>query len=333
MEIIKWYFLFHLVFVLLLFLLRAVKALRCGFLELVLALFLPIWGPAILLLKANSDRNQDREKSEIEIARMHVDDIMKSVNIDDSETNVVPLNEALIVNDKGLRRSIMKDILYEVNNSIELDSDDVMDQVVPLSEALVLNDSATRRALIMDVLYTDPSDYISQLSQAKNNDDTEVVHYAVTALVELQKEFDVKFHELFLKREQNPEDESLDKEYMRLLERYISCGLLEGDGLTTQLKKYRELLHKEMKKEEESWILRCKLADTNLKLKDADALSEDVAEMLRIWPERESTYFYRLKLGIITKNAAMIQGVIAEIQEKELYLSSELRDSVQFWSK
>lgn len=47
-----------------------------------------------------------------------------------------------------------------------------------------------RRELIMDVLNDDPEEYMDLLKQARMNEDVEVVHYAITAMVELSKEYD-----------------------------------------------------------------------------------------------------------------------------------------------
>ena len=40
---------------------------------------------------------------------------------------------------------------------------------------------------MMDILYDDVGEYVEVLKNARMNDDTEVVHYATTAMVELQK--------------------------------------------------------------------------------------------------------------------------------------------------
>lgn len=68
--------------------------------------------------------------------------------------------------------------------------------VVPLEEALLLNDSSRRRELIMNVLNDNPGEYVELLKQARMNEDVEVVHYAITAMVELFKEYDYRLQKL-----------------------------------------------------------------------------------------------------------------------------------------
>lgn len=332
MKAISLLFILHILLVIALIVLRVLRITKYHVVSLCIAVLLPVWGPIILIMDEAVKRQQDRKAQEIEVARMHVEEIMKNVYVDEQDAEIVPLGEALVMNDNAYRQEMMRDILYDVNSSIISDNDDVFENVVPLTEALVFNDAATRRVLVKDVLYTNPSDYVAQLEEAKGNDDTEVVHYAVTALVELQKDFDLKFQNIFRRKEENPEDKYINKEYERLLERYISSGLLEGEGLITQLKNYRDVLLAEIDNGERNWTLQCKLADTDLKLKDKDNLAKDIEEMTKLWPDRDSTYLYRIRYAIICRNYNEIRDIVKELYQRETYMSSELRSAIQFWS-
>ena len=53
-----------------------------------------------------------------------------------------------------------------------------------------------RRDLIMNVLNDDPENYIDMLKQARMNDDVEVVHYAITGMVELSKEYESRLQKI-----------------------------------------------------------------------------------------------------------------------------------------
>ena len=86
-------------------------------------------------------------------------------------------------------------------------------------------------------------------------------------------------------------------------------------------------------KDKRTWAIQCKLADTDLKLKDAKSLNKDIKEMEARWPERETTYLFRIKLGILKRDAEEIRKAIKEIKEKDMYISEELRGLVQFWDE
>lgn len=78
--------------------------------------------------------------------------------------------------------------------------------IVPLEEALIVNEPELRRELIMNVLNDNPEEYVELLKQARMNEDVEVVHYAITAMVELSKEYDSKLQELERLHQISPED-------------------------------------------------------------------------------------------------------------------------------
>jgi hypothetical protein len=78
----------------------------------------------------------------------------------------------------GVERLKLESELYR---SLVVD-DKRSDMTVPMEEALLINSARERRSLIMDVLNDNPIDYVEFLQKAGNNEDTEVVHYAVTAI-------------------------------------------------------------------------------------------------------------------------------------------------------
>ena len=117
-----------------------------------------------------------------------------------------------------------------VHRSILLEEDSMEDRVVPLEEAFLINEPSTRRELMMEVMYENPDDYVRQLKEARTNDDTEVVHYAVTALVELQKDYDLQFQELDWEMEKNPDSEDILDRYLQLLNQYLASDIPEGNA-------------------------------------------------------------------------------------------------------
>ena len=91
------------------------------------------------------------------------------------------------------RNSRVNEEIYKNNIRAASDTDK---KVVPLEEALLINEPELRRELIMDVLNDNPEEYMDLLKQARMNEDVEVVHYAITAMVELSKEYDFRMQKL-----------------------------------------------------------------------------------------------------------------------------------------
>ena len=102
----------------------------------------------------------------------------------------------------------------ELYRSVTVDEKKVAATTVPIEEALVINSAKERRSIIMDVLNDNPKEYIEFLQKAGNNEDTEVVHYAVTAMVEISKENDFMLQSL-------EREYSLDPDNPIVLGRYI----------------------------------------------------------------------------------------------------------------
>lgn len=333
MNPVIWLFALHCLVCLSLLVLRILKIIKCEYISIFIAFFVPVWGPAILVLKRLSDRHKDRMAADLELKKLKTEETMRSITLDEKGAEAVPLNEALIVNDNATRRKMMMDILYEVNRSILHDPDDSETMTVPLEEALIVNDTATRRSLLMEALYSNPADYVPQLFDAKANNDTEVVHYAATALTQIQKHYDLQFQELSQKRIANPFDPQLDDDYQALLEKYIASGLLKGDGLRTQLKRFSDLLYQKLNREDVRgrWSLLNKKAAADLRLKDAQALSWDVEQLGKDWPDRENYWIYRIESAVLNKDVDEIRSVIAQLQEKDIYMSQQLRAMVSFW--
>ena len=70
----------------------------------------------------------------------------------------------------------------EIHRSILVPGNADEEQVIPLEEALLVNNPLQKRQLILSVLTEAPTSYYHLLQQARLNNDSEVVHYASTAL-------------------------------------------------------------------------------------------------------------------------------------------------------
>lgn len=314
--------------------LTGLRILKSTYIDVFILFFNPVFGLASLLIHSRSCRNEQRQAKELELAHLQIDDkVQRSVVVaDNSETDeIVPLSEAFAVNDADTQRLIMKEALFDMNTGVEVEEDAVQEKVVPLQEALLINDSHTKRELIMDVLYTNPSGYVPQLSQARENDDSEVVHYAVTALVEIQKKFDLQLQQIIAQMEAEPHNESLLWKYQRLLEQYLSSGLLEGSRRNAQLRTYVEVLEKRLAKNRESLSLWIKKADADMILQNAEALRHDAEQMIAFRPENEQGYLYLLKYHVLQKDPAGIKQVIRLTDQRNIYFSAAGRAELTFW--
>lgn len=221
----------------------------------------------------------------------------------------------------------------EIHRSILMDEDPMEDRVVPIGEALVINDPITRRELMMEVMYSNPDDYVGQLKEARLNDDTEVVHYAVTALAELHKEYELKFQELDWELEKNPNNDSIIEKYLKLLDQYLSSGIAEENDMDIKLRTYSEMLNRQIDRNSESLFLWKQKVITDLKIREYETAFNEIQHIIDNWDRHETGYLLMLKYYSAIRSRKGIDRTLEMIRRKKIYLSPQGRREIQFWSK
>ena len=98
---------------------------------------------------------------------------------------------------------------------------------VPLEEALIVDNPRQRRNLMLSILNENPGQYANLLSQARLNEDVEVVHYAAMAMAQISAKEDIALQQRMEEYERNRDsDEALDR-YREALEHYLNRGMPE----------------------------------------------------------------------------------------------------------
>ena len=135
----------------------------------------------------------------------------------------------------GLEKLRINEEIYK--NNVEVREKNDRD-IVPLEEALLINEPELRRQLIMNILNDDPSRYMELLEKARLNEDVEVVHYAITAMVELSKDYDSRLQTMERTYAAAPDDPVVLDEYCDFMENYLRQGLLEKQMERMQRNQY-----------------------------------------------------------------------------------------------
>lgn len=216
-------------------------------------LLVPLWGPLCVLLLHTSNRLTGGCLREQTLEKLHINE--------------------------------------EIHKSILVADDEGEDTVVPLEEALLVDSPAQKRKLILSVLTDDPAGYYDLLQQARMDNDSEVVHYASTALSQINKEADLKLQKL----------EQLLKKRLENLDGRRSC------------------------------TLECRLAEVQLSLAEYDRAEKTLEELTARWPQREAPWVLCLRLAAALRDGEAIRKTLGQIEEKEVYLSAKGREIVRFW--
>lgn len=256
------------------------------------AVFVPLWGPVCVLL--------------IHLQLFSGTDQMKTVGV-----------EKLRVNEEIYKN------MFQVREENDRD-------VVPLEEALLLNDPARRRELIMNILNDDPGEYVDLLKQARMNEDVEVVHYAITAMVELSKEYDYRLQKIEKKYMDAPDDPAVLEEYCDFLKEYLSQGFMEKQMEQIQRNQYTQLLLKQLG--QKVALHTCVCLMENLMVQGDFVLAEKTLKIMdENWHRSEEYWIWRIKYLAERKMGKELEASLKSLKKEHIYLSSKGREALEFW--
>lgn len=256
------------------------------------ALFLPFWGALIVMI-------------------LH---FQIAFNADDYET----IDVEKLKLESELYRSIIVD-------------DKRTDMTVPIEEALIINSAGERRSIIMDVLNDNPGDYVEFLQKAGNNDDTEVVHYAVTAMVEISKQNDYMLQQLEAEYNATPEDPDVLERYCDFLWSCLSQNLMQGQVEVMNRVLFSQLIRKKIASggNIEDYA---RLAENEIKRKCYDAAGEIIGTMGEKWSFSEEYILLKIQYLAQLNRGEEISRFITKIENSNVYLSSKTKEVIAFWT-
>ena len=203
---------------------------------------------------------------------------------------------------------------------------------MPLEEVLLIDEAAMRRDLIMNVLNDDPENYIDMLKQARMNDDVEVVHYAITGMVELSKEYESRLQKIEYRYAKEPENQQLISEYCDFLQEYLSQGLLEGQMELVQRNQYIKLLKKKLKFKEDLHTYVC-LTENQMQMKEYEQVLKSLERMDKKWHRNEEYWILRIRYYVELKQGKELKETLEQIQQEHIYLSAKGKEALAFWQE
>lgn len=221
----------------------------------------------------------------------------------------------------------------ELHRSIRVEDRAGTAATVPLEEALILDTAEQRRKLILSVLAEDPVQYYDLLQQARMNDDSEVVHYAATAMAQISKQADLALQQDARRFADDPNDREVLAAYANALERSLKLGLAQGRAAELQRRQLERLLKLQLadSPREEGYSLGCRLAEVQLQLQEYKAAEQTLEELVRRWPVRETPWLLRLRSAAARKSGAEVRSILQEVERTQVYLSAAGRQELAFW--
>ncbi len=255
-------------------------------------LLVPFWGFAIVLILHFQIAFKADDSKEIEMQKMRIDsELYKSVTVDKSKT---------------------------------------ASTTVPIEEALIVNSAKERREIIMDVLNDNPKEYVEFLRKAGNNEDTEVVHYAVTAMVEISKENDFTLQQFESKYRENPDDYDLLCRYCDFLWSCLEQNLMQGQVEVMNRKLFADLMVKKLAITEsvEDYL---RFAENCIKLKNFTGAGDALRKAEIIEPENEEILLMKIKYYALLERGDDIKSMLEKVENDRIFLSAKAKEAIAFW--
>ena len=205
------------------------------------------------------------------------------------------------------------------------------DRTVPIEDALLMNSAREKRSFIMDILNENPRDYVEFLQKAGNNDDTEVVHYAVTAMVEISKENDYTLQMLEAEYAADPLNLDVLSRYCDFLWDCLTQNLMQGQVEVMNRDLFSKLINEKLELED-SLEDYCRLVKNELALKDPDCVKQALARMKRDWSQTEEYVLLNIEYLALMNKGNEIKRFIKKVNESPIFLSSQTKEVLAFWT-
>lgn len=229
--------------------------------------------------------------------------------------------------DVGVEKLKLESELYK---SVTVDDKKIATTTVPIEEALVVNSAKERRSIIMDVLNDNPKEYIEFLQKAGNNEDTEVVHYAVTAMVEISKENDYMLQNLEREYVANPGDPLVLEKYIDFLWSCLSQNLMQGQVEVINRELFCSLINKKI---ELGGALNdyIRSIENDLKRGQFTLAGATLDKMESEYSQNEEYYLLKLQYLASLGRGEEIKKLLTEIDDRHIFLSSKAKEVLAFW--
>ncbi len=229
--------------------------------------------------------------------------------------------------DVGVEKLKLESELYK---SVTIDEKKIAATTVPIEEALVVNSARERRGIIMDVLNDNPKEYIEFLQKAGNNEDTEVVHYAVTAMVEISKENDYMLQNLEREYAADPENVGLLNQYVDFLWSCLSQNLMQGQVEVINRELFSSLILKKIALDGNITDY-VRSVENDLKRGQFTLAGETLKKMKTLYSENEEYYLLELQYLAALGRGEDIKKLLVEIDDRHIFLSSKSKEVLAFW--
>lgn len=222
---------------------------------------------------------------------------------------------------------------YEDLRLQNLTPEDSGNVVIPLEEAMSVNDAKTRRKLMLEILHQNPQQYAELLHNACMDEDIEVSHYASTAVMELQREYEYTLQKSEKEYREKPDNREIRDRYIKVLGSYIASGLVDENILFVYRNRFADVLKKKISDQPEDMDAVLQAVGNYIELGRYTDAGELAGQAVRKWPAREEPWFAKLEVCERTNDGEGIKRVISQMKKRNVYLTNRGKSIIAFWDR
>ena len=208
------------------------------------------------------------------------------------EVNLVPLAEALAVNDLTTRRRLLLDVL----------KDDLNEYMIPL------------------------------LERAVSNEDTETSHYAVSAVMEIKRKLQQLIQKWSIRYAEEPGDLDIVLQYANVVKQYIMSGFMDPRMQKSCRMTYAKLLDELLLSPMGSCAIFSEKIKVEMDLGRFDAALQYCQLFRTNYPDCEEAYVTALHLYYVLKMKEAFYNVLEELKTADFKVSNSTLTIIRYWS-
>lgn len=206
---------------------------------------------------------------------------------------------------------------------------------VPVEEALIISSNKDTRKLLLDILKDDTGEYIASIYNATDHKDSEVAHYAASAITDIMAKFKQKekvLRALYLKNEEN--EEVIDS-YWSYVEEFLETKILPD----VEKERYVEILADIMMNLEKNMPHKATgeryfaLVILYISLENMTQAGYWMQRALDSRPEDLASYKAGLRFYYASSNGPKLLNLMRELMASSIRLDRETLEFIRFYNQ
>lgn len=234
--------------------------------------------------------------------------------------------------------------LADARNYLAMQRTPEPENVVPAVDALALGNAGLKREVLMQIIMqeenrmmqnTDSSRrYADVLAQAKASGDTEVVHYAATAITQIQDAIEAGMHTCDQKLADDPDNDEILGVYANLIDRGLRSSVWSGKVLEIQRSHLLQILERRYRlfyREEDGLRLAATFMDAGRYGDAWNTLQEMGIAQKSAAGLSDEAYLIRLRYAYETREEKSFQKLLTDKKAEGGYQTEAIRSVLQFF--